>query len=298
MALTDRLTSAPRSDVYELAGVELFVPTAEQLDKSRAKYPDIKASVSIAVRWKPKTYEKFIGDDKVEEEVDYFRLTNSNGVEDDQLDLIREAGFNAIPAASMYKLPSNKDKADINKQARDVQRLLIAAERAGLVIDVAEDGKLFSPQVGQLFSCLEGPHDMPTWDNEKRRWDYEDTKSAFFRLPVENVTSTFVQPEELAVRRYERREGDEPTAAATTTSAPAQVSNDDIKAAFEAAGISGKPAAVINAQGSGIVASNISKSPAVFGNKDVMQAAQGGKLVEFLVERGVASVVDGAVQIG
>lgn len=296
MALTDRLTSAPRSDVYELAGVELFIPTDEQLAKTREKYSDIKASVSIAVRWKPKTYEKYIGDDKVEEEVDYYRLTNSNGVEDGQLELIREAGFNAIPANSMYKLPSNK-KADINKQARDVQRFLIAADRAGLVVDVDESGKLFSPQVGQLFSCLEGPHEMPTWDSEGRKWDYEDTKSAFFRLPVENVTGSFVQPEELAVRRYERRD-DAEAPATTTTSAPAAVTAEDIKAAFAAIGISGKPVAVINAQGTGLVSANISKAPAVFGSKEVMQAAQSGKLVEFLVEKGVAAVNDGVVNIG
>ena len=76
------------------------------------------------------------------------------------------------------------------------------------------------------------------------------------------------------------------------------MSVDDIKAAFEAIGISGKPVAVLNAQGTGLVSANISKAPAVFGNKEVMQAAQSGKLVEFLVEKGVATVNDGVVNVG
>lgn len=295
MSLTDRLTREARSDVYELSRVFLFIPTDEQLAKSREKYPDIKASVSIGVAWKPKTYKKFIGDDEITEEVDYFRLTNSKGLSDEQLELVREAGFEAIPQDAMYKLPSNK-KADINRQPRDVQRLLLAAARAGIDIDVDDTGNLHSPQVGKLYECLEGPHDMPTWDNESRRWDFDDPKQAFFRLPVKEATD-FVQPDELAVRRYERKADDEGGEAATTTSAPTDVSAEDIKAAFSAAGISGKSAAIINAQASGIVASNVGSNPAVFGNKEVMQAAQSGKLVDYLVEKGVAEVAEGNVQI-
>lgn len=301
MALTDRLTREPRSDVYELAGVELFIPTDEQLEKARAKSREngydneLPASVSIAVRWKPKTYQKFIGDDEVTEEVDYYRLTNSQGLTDEQLQMVREAGFNAIPEDRMYKLPANK-KADINRQPRDVQRLLLAADRVGIVIDVDEQGNLFSPQVGKLYECLEGPHDMPTWDNEARRWDYDDPKQAFFRLPVREATD-FVQPEELAVRRYERRE-EASAPAQTTTSAAAPVTPEELREAFAAIGIDGKPVGVINAQGVSLVASNVSKNPAVFGSKDVNQAAQSGKLVEFLVEQGVATNDEGTVRIG
>ena len=89
--LTDRLASKPREDVYELRGVALSVQTDEQLAKLREKYPDIKASVSIAVTWGLKTKRKFIGDDEITEETDYFRLTNSNGVQDEQLNAMATA---------------------------------------------------------------------------------------------------------------------------------------------------------------------------------------------------------------
>ena len=300
MSLTDQLTRAPREDVFELASVQLWIPTDEQLAKSRARFENAKAHAQLRVAWKPKTYQKFIGDDEVTEEVDYFRMTKGDGIPEGLLESIREAGYTAIPNGILLTLPASK-KADPDKQTSAFQRFMVAAGRAGLVIDVDENGQFFSPQVGKLFRCRDGAEEFPTPSTNaagRFEWDWSEPRTTFMRVPLALVTD-FVQPEELAQRRYARKEENgEAGVAVTTSSAPSPLDGAAIADAFKLIGISGKPVAVVNATGVSLVSANIVKAPAVFGAKEVQQAAQSGKLVDYLVEKGAATVEDGAVVIG
>lgn len=299
MSLTDQLTRAPREDVFELASVQLWIPTDEQLAKSRARFENAKAHAQLRVAWKPKTYQKFIGDDEVTEEVDYFRMTKGDGIPEGLLESIREAGYTAIPNGILLTLPASK-KADPDKQTSEFQRFMLSAAKAGIVIDIDDNGQFFSPQVGKLYRCRDGAEEFPKpniENNQFKGWDWDDPRLSFMRVPIAEVTD-FEQPAELAQRRYERKETAEAGEATTTTSAPAELGSADITAAFASIGIGGKPVAVVNASAVSLVVSNVAKFPAVFGAKEVQAAAQSGKLVDYLVERGAATVIDGVVNVG
>ena len=318
MSLGDYVQYAAHEDAFRLKGVELWIPTDEQIAKMRAKAPDMPVHVSMKVTWEPLAYRKFIGDDEIKEEVDYIRLTKGKGLsagdEATALAVVRAGGFPAIPAGVRLNAPDPK-KADPDKQPQAFQRFYVAAGRAGIVIDVDADGsvtgtpgQLFSKQVGKIFSCRNGAESFPTVNADpvtgetktgKDFWNWEDTKSVFMRVPMKELTD-FVQPEQIPERRYERKEESDGlgTVGTTTTAAPAALSTDDLRNAIALLGIGGKTVSVVNASATSLVVSNISKAPAVLGAGEVNRAAQSGKFVDWLVEQGVVTVQDGVVNLG
>ena len=318
MSLGDYVQYAAHEDTFRLKGIELWVPTDEQIAKSRAKAPDMPVHVSMKVTWEPLTYRKFIGDDEIKEEVDYIRVTKGKGLsagdEATAIATVRAGGFPAIPSGVRLNAPDPR-KADPDKQPQPFQRFYVAAGRAGIVIDVDADGsvtgkpgQLYSKQVGKIFSCRNGAEDFPTVNTDpvtgealsgKDFWNWSDTKSVFMRVPMKELTD-FAQPEQIPERRYERKEetDGEGTVGTTTTAAPAALSTDDLRAAVSLLGISGKTVSVVNASATSLVVSNISKAPAVLGAGEVNRAAQSGKFVDWLVEQGVVTVQDGVVNVG
>lgn len=318
MSLGDYVQRAAHEDTFRLKGIELWVPTDEQLAKGREKFPEGYAHVSLKVTWEPLTYRKFIGEDEIKEEVDYIRVTKGKGLsvgdEAATLAIVRAGGFPAIPADVRLNAPDPR-KADPDKQPQAFQRFYVAAGRAGIVIDVDDDGtvtgkpgQLYTKQVGKIFSCRNGSEDFPTVNVDpvtglalqgKDFWNWEDTRSVFMRVPMKEVTD-FAQPEQVPERRYERKEEAEGagTVGVTTTAAPAALSVDSLRAAVGLLGISGKTVSVVNASATSLVVSNIAKAPAVLGAGEVNRAAQSGKFVDWLVEQGVATVQDGVVNVG
>lgn len=302
MALYDISKRESNEDVFRLVGVELYIPTDEQLAKARAKYADIKGSVSLKVRWQPMTYRKYIGDEEVTEEVDYIKMTKGSGIDDSALPLIREAGINAVPSNVIIALPQNPAKADPDKQAQEYPRFMVAATKAGIIIDVNDDGTLTSPQIGQLFRCRSGFEEFPTPSedaNGRFKWDWEDTRSTFMRVPVAPAKD-FVQPDELREFRYERKEAAEGGAgasgAATTTASAGAVSADDIAAGVRALGINGLQASMVNQNALAIVSSQVAAHRSL---ATLVAAAQANALVDELVKRGLVEVsAEGVINVG
>lgn len=301
MALYDISKREASEDVFRLAGVELYVPTDEQLAKARAKYADIKGSVSLKVRWQPMTYRKYIGDEEVTEEVDYIKMTKSSGIADDALPIIRDAGINAVPSNVIIALPTNPAKADPDKQTQEYPRFMVAATKAGIIIDVNDDGTLTSPQIGQLFRCRNGFEEFPTPSedaNGRFKWDWEDTRSTFMRVPLAPAKD-FVQPDELREFRYERKEAEEGGAAggaATTTASAGAVSADDIAAGVRALGINGLQASMVNQNALAIVSSQVAAHRSL---ATLVAAAQANTLVDELAKRGLVEVsAEGIITVG
>jgi len=294
LSLYDLSKRDAAESAFRLKSVSLSVQTDEQLAKAREKYPDIKASVSLRVAWEPLLYRKFIGDEQIEEEVDYITMTKSGAVSDEALPFIREAGMKAVHKDMLIGLPNNAAKANPDKQPQAYSRFMVAAIRAGLVVDLDESGQIVSPSVGKIFRCATSS-EFPRATNDAKgnfKWDWEDTRTSYLRIPLSEVTD-FVQPDEIPEYRYERKE--EESSAQTTTSATPAASAEDIAAAVRALGISGKPVALINDQGVNIISSKVGEYRAL---APLLSAASQGGLVDALVEKGLATVADGTVTIG
>ena len=303
------MQAAAHEDIYRLKSISLYIPTDEQIAKARAKSPDVPVAVSARVAWEPLTYRKTIGGDVVQEEVDYMRLTTGRGLstgnEAENIAKARAAGLPGIDSSVRMRLPNPKT-ANPDKMEQEFKRFYVSAGKAGLVIDVDEDGsitgqpgQLYSKQVGKIYAC-QSPTQFPTVnstaDGKFDSWNWDDTKSSFVRIPVREVTD-FVQPEQIPTRAYERREGSDEaqTPGNTTTAAPAAVTPADLKAAVAQLGLAGKTVSVVNASATSVVASNIAKNPTVLGSTAVAKAAQSGKFVDWLASEGVVMVEDGKV---
>ena len=285
------------------------MPTDEQTAKARAKYPEIPVHASMKVTWEPLSYRKFIGEDEIKEEVDYIRVTKGKGLsagdEATMVERVRQGGFPAIPSDVRLNAPDPK-KADPDKQAQPFPRFYVAAGKAGISIDVDEDGtvtgtpgQLYSKDVGKIFACRNGAEEFPTVNDGatgKDFWNWDDTKSVFMRIPLREVTD-FAQPEQIPERRYERKDDSEGGGApgVTTTAAPAALDTASLREAVSLLGLDGKTVSVVNASATALVVSNIAKAPAVLGAGEVNRAAQSGKFVDWLTEQGVISVEDGKV---
>lgn len=315
MSLGDYIQRAPHEDTFRLKGVELWVPTDEQIAKARAKAPDMPVHVSLKVTYEPLTYRKYIGEDEIREETDYIRVTKGRGLsagnEQYALQLVRDGGFPAIPADVRIQVPDPK-RADADKQENAFKRFYVAAAKAGITLDVDADGsttghpgQIYTKQVGNIYACRNGAEQFPTVNtgpdgqplSGKDFWNWSDTRSVFMRVPLREVND-FVQPEQIPERRYDRREdsGDGASSApVTTTTAAAPVTSEALRAAVALLGIEGKTAGVINASAAALVASNIAKAPAVLGASVVNQAAMSGKFVDYLADQGVVAVQDGKV---
>jgi hypothetical protein len=283
-------------DVFRLKGIELMVTTDEQLAKARAKVAEIGPSVQIKVTWEPMTYRKFIGDEEVTEETDYIKMTKSNTVSDEALPLLRDAGMRAINKGMLIALPTNPAKADPDKQPQEYSRFMVASIKAGLQIDVTDDGGLTSPQIGQLFRCRSGYEEFPRPGESDKggfKWDWEDTRSTFMRVPVA-IVKDFVQPDELREFRYERQDDSSGGAAATTTTSSGAVTDADVQTAVRALGISGKPASLIDSNAISIISGKVAEFRAL---AVLMPSAQAGSLTAELVNRGLATVTDGTLAV-
>ena len=288
MSLYDLSKREATEDVFELAGVDLVVTTDEQLAKARSKVAEINGSIQLKLTWKPKTYRKWIGDDEVTEETDYIKMTKSNAVEDAALPLLREAGLRAVNKGMIIALPQNPVKADPDKQPQEYSRFMVAAARAGIVIEGTPEGGVTSPQIGKLFRCRNGFEEFPSPGESPKggfMWDWEDTRSTFMRIPITEVTD-FVQPDELREYRYERA-ADDASGAATTTTSAGPVTDEDVVAALRAIGINGKQASLIDSNGLAVVSSRVAEFRAL---ATLVPAAQTGGLVAELVNRGFATV--------
>lgn len=293
MSLYDISKRDVAEDVFRLNGVEFVVSSDEQLAKARVNYPNIKGSIQLKVSWTPMTYRKFIGDEQVTEETDYIRMNKSSAIDDSALPLLREAGMNAVAASMLISLPKNPMKADLDKQEQEYQRFMVGAAKAGITFNKTDDGKLVTPQAGQLFRCRSGFEEYPTPGEDAKgnfKWDWDNTRSTFMRIPVALVTD-FVEPADDEKRefRYERQSSGE-SATTTTSGQGAGFDAGDIVSALAQLGINGKPASMIDANALQLVTARLAELPAL---GTLVAAATSGTLVEKLRESGYVTVVDG-----
>ena len=221
-------------------------------------------------------------------------MTANGKINDGNVELVRQARLK-VAGGMLYKLPNNITKAQIDKQEMPYSRFMVAAVKAGLLLDPTDDGGVTSKQVDQLFRCRVGYEEFPTVNEGgkgKDFWNWDDTRGTYLRIPLALVTD-FVQPAEADMRefRYERKdESDEGGAAATTTTSGTAVTDNDVKAALRAIGISGKPAMMINANALAIVTAQVGTHRAL---ATLIEDAQSNDFTAALVDKGLATVEDG-----
>lgn len=311
MDLQSATERAIQEDVFRLAGVSLWIPTDEQIAKSRQNYPDLPVQVSLRVEWEPMTYHKRFNDDpNPVNEVDFIQLTKGRGLsagdEAATLAFVRESGFLGIPAAVRQAAP--RKGANLEKQTNPYARFMAGAALAGIVLSVDEDGSvtgqtggIYSKQVGGIYSCRAGAEAFPgviqKADGSFGGWDWDNTRDKWMRVPVKQAND-FVQPDEIPERHYViNNEGGQGTAVTSGSSQVAALTAEDILAAVRQLGIDNQPVGVVNASAIGIVASKTALAPAVLGSGEFVTAASGGSFVDYLATKGAVSVESGVVHV-
>jgi len=300
-----------REDFLRLKGIELSVPTDEQLAKMRTDNPDIPAHVQMVVTWEPLSY-RIEGGKYGNQEADYIRMSKGDGLskldnltEAEALANIRSGGYPAVPGSALIKLARGLEKKDPTKMTRPYERFMVAAARLGIHLDIDVDGTktgkpgaLYTNDAGKVFKCTAGFEEFPTpGENAQGRffWDWDETTSRFMRLPIARADD-YVQPEDIPVRIIEAREDGTVTTPAAVSGGAAVDTTDALRNAISVMGIVGSPVEDVKETVRATALRNISKAP-VLGTADVMAALTGGTFLEFVEGKGVITTAGGVVEL-
>ena len=298
-----------REDFLRLKGVELSVPTDEQLAKMRADNPDIPAHIQMVVTWEPLSY-RIEGGKYGNQEADYIRMSKGDGLsklesvsEQEALANIRAGGYPAVPSAALIKLARGLEKKDPAKMTRPYERFMVAAAKLGIHLDIDLDGSktgkpgsLYSNDVGKVFKCTAGFEEFPTpGENEKGqfRWNWDETTSRFMRIPVARADD-YVQPEEVPVRVIESSDDGEKVQAAAA--AQTVDTSDALRNAISVMGLVGTDVESAKSTAKGVALRSISKAP-VLGSAEVMAALNAGTFIEYAEGKGVITTAGGVIEL-
>ena len=236
-------------------------------------------------------------------EAQFLTITKGGGVTEEQIKLIRDAGFPAVPKAKLIGLPrATKVKAagvdGLDGYKRPYERFMARCLLAGVSVQIDDDGKFVTPQVGKIVAADVGMDTFPGWDENARQgrggWsmEMEFAKDRYMIYFVE-VLSEFTPPEELEVVTRQSFNDESATGTAATTTAVAEgPSTEQLVAAADTAGFYGK------SEGDdfvGAAALAEDEAPILLHN-EVQVALAEGTIVDYLVGKGAAIVVDGVVQ--
>jgi hypothetical protein len=285
-----------REDYARLAGVELSVPTDEQIARMREDNPSIPVHVSLKITWVPLSYRIMRGSEVQEEETDYIRITKGSGLSGDDgpgsefesqtVENVRQVGWAAIPAAALISVPKGKNTK------RPFERWMKRAQEAGVHLDIdPSSGQLVSNDLGQVFKLTAGMDTFPTWDPDKGQrggWTNPDNGEngidRYMRYPVTKAPA-YVAPEadQLPVVHREPRAQE----AATTAGGASGPSNDMLAAVVEGLELADMGLEVLNSSKMvGITSKAIAQFP-VLASGEVAQAVADNRFGDYLAERGL-----------
>ena len=304
--LDDLITIKPREEYMRLKGVELAVPTEDQLEKARATSlsrgnnpPAPRASLRII--WEPLSYEMRGHNGNVV--TDYIDV--SFGLEPEHLANIRTNGWLGIPDNKLVRVD---EKAGMDGQTREWPRYRLRT-RDILPLDIDVDGSItgkvgqpYSTAVGHVFKVTEGSDSFPrnVQNPVTKAWSVDTTnpRRSFMRYPVE-MDDSYVAPTEVPIRIP--RSASTEAGAVISNGVAAGLTADSLRAAVVASGMVGMKASDLSTATRQVsfVATHMEDSDEtlVFGTGDVNEAANEGELIAFLQTKGAISVDDNGVLV-
>lgn len=244
---------------------------------------DDDTRVTLAVTWEPVSY-------RIEgaENVEIVRLPLTFRLSDEQIAAYTEQGIMGLPHGGRENRIAVDSRSKDGKERFPFERWRRAFKAAGFPV-VVRGGQTTTDGIGHIFECETYMDSFPAGNNE------EYTK---YMVYPRKTADDYVAPEELPVRIREARvfEGGEAVSAVSNGSTPAGPSASQLGDALVAAGIIGKPITAFADVTSQITAcvSAMTVAP-ILGTAEVQSAAQQGKLIDYVVEKGAATVDNGVL---
>lgn len=300
--LDDVIAIRPKEEILRLKGVELSVPTEEQLAKARetasrngTTVPAPRARLHLT--WEPMSYEYKGPNGNVAHDF----IDVSFGIDFEDLDKVRNSGWLGIPDTKLIRI---NEKLGAEAQAREWARWRLKTKDI-LHLDIDSNGAItskvgqpFSRAVGRVFRVQEGMDTFPRNIQVNGEWKTADTpRSAFMRYPVEDVTDTYVRPETVPIRLPRTTATEASTDAGPAVSTT--VGNDSIRRALVDSGFIGSNAIDFSTMSKQVnfLARHMEDTDAtlVLGTAALNKAASDGELIDYLVKQGVVTVDDNGV---
>ncbi len=296
--LHDTFAQSEMTNVMRLLDISVVVATDEQRESSLNRdEPITEQHAYLQFTWEPLSYE-LISPRTNNLEVDgwpSYKLTKGAGLDDAQIQAVREHGFAAIPSEIAIKAPSfngTPTDAQIEKKANTLMaRHLAFASRAGIaLIGTDENGQpLFAEGViGGIYEIRGGEDTFPvpsTDDDDKFFWDHENTYDKYVRYPVK-LLDGYTIPENRPVFDRTKKEGDRPEPTAAPTVADLDVGQ--LRQAIVDSGFN--PQTILSANEQAVfLATHIGDTEAtsIFGDRSLNEAALAGELTEHFIGLGV-----------
>ena len=305
MSVLDELTTLrPKEEYLRLKGVELVVPTEDQLDKARAtslkngtNLPPPKASVKLT--WEPLSYN--IRGSKGNSVDQYIEVSFS--LEPEDLARVRTNGWLGIPDNRIVRVD---DKVDALSQEREWPRFrLLTKDIMHLDIDIdgsitGKVGQPYSTSVGHVFKCTEGSDAFPrnVLNPVTKVWsrDVGNPRRRYMRYPIE-LDDSYVAPADVPIRIP--RDTSSEAGAVLSNAVATGITSDVLRKAVVASGMVGMKATDFASATKQIsfVATHMEDSDEtlVFGTGEVSEAANEGELVGYLKSKGAVEVTDEGV---
>ncbi len=287
------------TNVLRLTDISVVVATAEQRESSlNREDPITDQHAYLQFSWAPLSYE-LISPKTNNLEIDgwpSYKLTKGHGLDDAQVQAVREHGFQAIPNDLRIKAPSfNGTPTDkqIEKKAKTLMtRHLAFCNRAGMtLVGTDENGQpVFKDGViGGIYEVRGGEDTFPVPktdpETDKFYWDEDDTYDKYIRYPIK-VVEGYIIPDNRPVfdRTKTAEDRPEPTAAPTV----AELDLNQLRQALVDSRFD--PSVLLSASEQAIfLAQHIGDSEAtsIFGDRSLNEAALAGELTEHFVGLGV-----------
>lgn len=288
-SLYDEAKQVAREEVLRLKAVYFSIISPEDLATSREKYEDLKPRAQMVVEWEPLSYRKE-GGKRGNVEFDFYPV--SFGLDNDAYESAREGKYRGVPTARRITIPRNHANAN-----QPWQMFMLKAKEVGIDLEITDDGDFSSESVGQVYRVEAGFRTIPTYDPQKKRWtkpdNGEDGREVYMRLPVENVSATYVQPDDVPVRIVNASEDEGPSAAPVTATAGSGsgVTKEQLAAALGEAGIIGNVVAnfATPAQQMRAVTEAGARAPILFLGEVQGEAAK-GTLLDYAVAKGAIEI--------
>lgn len=300
-SLYDEAARKAREEVLKLVSVSVDIIPADKYAEIKADNPDFTPRAQMTVVWEPMSYRKE-GGKRGNTESDFLQM--SFGLTEEQVENVRQAFYRGIPNDRRMTIPKSLGQAK-----QPWERWMLKAREAGLKIDIGEDGNFVSPSAGQLFRVEAGFDTFPTFkpnENGKRggRWTDpnkgEDGRDFYMRYPIENVTASYVQPDDVPVRIVNDSDDGEDKPAAVTSSAGGAggIRPAALAAALTEIGVVGSPATSFSTANQQMeqTSEGGGSAPILFAS-EVQSHAGDGTLLDWAVSIGAVEIdADGIVR--
>jgi len=298
MSMFDESTRELSEEILRLVGMRVEVPSDESCEEAAKEYDDWSPKASLVIEMEPLSYRLARESDDASVNLnERFRIpltyaSGKNALKVSDLPAIREGGWLAIPKAAMVKLtPGLRNRKPDTLRSR-YERWANKAMGADFAPDIdPTTGQPISSDIGVAFVVESGVDSFPRGRN--------DSYTAFMSYIVRRAPEDYVaQPVEERDTRF-LPDVDEDEAPTTTQGAAASISADAIADAFEAAGIIGRSLSDFDSAAAqeSVLSRGFRKAP-ILASPTIMEYASRGELLDWAVDLGAVTVVDGVVSRG